>query len=1504
MHSGRMAWSGARPLVAVLACLAVLVPATALASFEAPASPDTSQQFGPLSVQRQDTPNDPNYDRAEPDDEDRPGSPRVLGGGPAAPPSTNLYDERFDLFGFPSARTPAALYLEGPHALSPMVSGFNAAGAWKLTRGLPSVAVAYLDTGIKWDREGLRTQVHLNQGELPAPLHDRATASSDSAAFPDCLGLTGTGMGGYDVNGDGAFNVLDYVCDSRVDPLAGPHGAGGASATAGRIDAEDLIAAFSDGTDADGNGFVDDVAGWDFFDDDNDPYDASSYFAAANHGSGRAAEVAERGNDGEGAIGVCPRCQLIPIRTWDTFVSDGNTFGMGILYATGIGARVIEGANGSVYHSAFAEGASNYAYSHGVVQTFSGDDLNTGNHNYAANYPHAMLIQGTVPDTVGLGEDAGTEIAEGLAGLCSVPTPQNLPLPTTPPLGCPGTTLPVKTYFRGANTTQYGGKSSISMEGATGSENTGKAAGAAALVISAGEAAGKTLTPDETRTILEQSAERVTGSATGVAGNVAGSGLPDPGADPSRPSIDQWTSHFGWGRVNLGAAVRLADAPGPAQIPPQAAIESPDWFAPTTGASLNVTGTAGRASNPGPFEWKLEWGAGEAPASWTQFANGSSSGAPAQVGGSLDLAAVRAAIASYTPPADPGGPTFSPTGTNPYKNEFTVRLVVTAAGVSTPGVDRRVLSSAEDPDLRSGFPKRMGSGGEAPIRYGDLNGDNVQELLVPTEDGLVHAYEPDGSELPGWPVQTGIERQALDHQSAPGVAAVSATAPPREPPRGATIADLDGDGRPEVIDSAGTHVYVWEPDGSLRPGFPVESDLANCAPSQQSQPLGHPKCGFVASPAVARLGGPAKPFDIVVPGLDGRLYAFDNAGQTLSGYPLRLVDPAIPANEQMTAESINEPAVGDLNGDGTDDVVVATNETYGAAAPAPGDISGAFGQAFSDLLAGAAGGSDRVYAIDGKTGQYLPGWPIALNGAIQTTLPLIGPGQNPAIAKIGGETRVVASTTGSATIGVYKPSGELDHGVQQAAYGPASDATDRTGTINLFESASLGKLSRLPAAELDIVKYGLTLSDVANLLLSGQNIPYNHLIGAYDAASGTPEPAFPRITDDFQFLSSSDVANVNGSATSNQVVAGTGLGLLHAYDGALGTDVAHFPKVTGGWLFAPAAFSDDGRMADITREGYLFQWNLSDLPKCQTEWPSFRHDQQGSGNYDRDGTQPYRPTDLQASGSQLTFTAPGDDYGCGTAAKYEIVTSGAPITPMNFAAATPLAGAPTPAAAGTAEEYTLPAHQRYVAVRAVDEAGNVGWAATIDTTAGGSGGGGSGGGGNGNPADGAPGANPPPVGGGAHGGSDSGGQLLAGPCANLRRGSARINKLMGTPKGDRLLGLAGNDRLSGLGGDDCLNGGPGSDKVSGGAGKDKVVGQRGRDALTGGSGPDILYGNGGRDHITGGPGPDTLLGGLDQDVLDSRGGGRDVVDCGPGRHDEATVDRSDRVRRCEVVRGK
>jgi hypothetical protein len=889
-----------------------------------------------------------------------------------------------------------------------------------------------------------------------------------------------------------------------------------------------------------------------------------------------------------------------------------------------------------------------------------------------------MLIEGTVPDTVGLGT-ASSQWVQGqkLCGATGQPV-------------CPGSNAPVGTFFRGANTTQYGGKSSISMEGPTGSVNTSKAAGAAALLVGAGLDHGVALRPDETRGLLEQTAEPA------LEGNGGGTGVPDPGASPSLPRDQQWTAHFGWGRVNLGAAVGAVLS---GDIPPEAAIGGPDWYAPLTGASVKITGLArARFATGGQFHWKLMWGPGEAPSSWTTVTEGDSSGTVTEFG-SIDLQAVRQALATYVVPPDPGGPTFAPGAPNPYQHEFTVQLEVNGQGIALTGIDRRVLDTFTDPTLRPGYPKRLGSGGESPSRYADLNGDNVQELVVPSEDGLVHAYEPDGSELRGWPVRTETEQAALGHSGSPALAALGL---PREPPRGPLIADLAGNGQSAVIVAAGTHVYAWHANGKPVAGFPVSSNPAFCGPALETDGS-HPKCGFLAAPAIAHLEGFTKKPDIVEPSLDGHLYAWRATGKPVPGYPVALVDPAqAAAGHQMIAESINDPAIGDLTGAGHDDVVIASNEVYGAPENS-GDVS------FAGVTASAAGSSGRLYAINGATGKIIPGWPVAMPGIIQNVLPLVGPGQDAALAKIAGQTTIVASVTGGA-LEELSPTGQVVRTMQQtgaSAFGPASNATDRSAAINLFESASVGDL--LGTGTPDVVKWELSLSQAANLLLVGQNFPYNHLIGAFDGSTGATLPAYPTVTDDYQFLSANNIAKLDPKLPTNQIVAGTGLGLLHAYDGASGVDIPGFPKQTGGWLAAPAALSSDGRLADMTREGYLFEWQTP-AGACQSEWPSFRHDQQHSGNYNHDGTPPNGPagmtlTALGAGRYRLSLTAPGDDGACGTPASY--------LTRVDGRTADLGLGAPPAAGSSFSAEITLPAGARRLSLQAKDEGGNLGAAVSV-----------------------------------------------------------------------------------------------------------------------------------------------------------------------------------------------
>jgi subtilisin family serine protease len=100
------------------------------------------------------------------------------------------------------------------------------------------------------------------------------------------------------------------------------------------------------GIDDDGNGYVDDIRGWDFVDDDNDPMDFNG------HGTHCAGTIAGVGNNSAGVAGVMWNAKVMPVRVL-------NTQGYGtvyhsiaaIKYATAMGADVIScsfgGAEGS-----------------------------------------------------------------------------------------------------------------------------------------------------------------------------------------------------------------------------------------------------------------------------------------------------------------------------------------------------------------------------------------------------------------------------------------------------------------------------------------------------------------------------------------------------------------------------------------------------------------------------------------------------------------------------------------------------------------------------------------------------------------------------------------------------------------------------------------------------------------------------------------------------------------------------------------------------------------------------------------------------------------------------------------------------------------------------------------------------------------------------------------------------------------------------------------------------
>src|SRR5258708_16535410 len=103
------------------------------------------------------------------------------------------------------------------------------------------------------------------------------------------------------------------------------------------------------------------------------------------------------------------------------------------------------------------------------------------------------------------------------------------------------------------------------------------------------------------------------------------------------------------------------------------------------------------------------WGPGEAPSSWTTVREGDSSGTVGDFG-SIDLNAVRNALATYVVPPDAGGPTFAPGEPNPFQHEFTVQLEVSGQGIPLTGIDLPVLDTFSYPTPTPRYPNPTAPG--------------------------------------------------------------------------------------------------------------------------------------------------------------------------------------------------------------------------------------------------------------------------------------------------------------------------------------------------------------------------------------------------------------------------------------------------------------------------------------------------------------------------------------------------------------------------------------------------------------------------------------------------------------------------------------------------------------------------------------------------------------------------------------------------------------------------
>ena len=634
-----------------------------------------------------------------------------------------------------------------------------------------------------------------------------------------------------------------------------------------------------------------------------------------------------------------------------------------------------------------------------------------------------------------------------------------------------------------------------------------------------------------------------------------------------------------------------------------------------------------------------------------------------------------------------------------------MRVVVTDTA-GNHGEDRKVLFDYRDTTLHPGWAKDIHSGGEESPRTFDLNGDNKLDTVQADSSGELHVFGDDGSPLPsfnsGQPVRTRLYPNV--HLGADSYSAVD---PPREVLRTPAIGDIDGDMEPEVVDTAGEHVYAWNADGSAVPGFPVRLDPSFSRPQDRTR-QNHVKRGFSGSPMLSDLNDDGR-LDCDRDGARRAHLRLGRQRQRRSPASRKLLhDPSIPG-----AEIITTPAVGDITGDGKPDIVSPTQEfddNPSAPATPPEGAGGGFSNILTNLLANVLGGSGRVYALD-RNGNTLPGWPTSPNGIVPDALPLVGPGRGPR----HGQRRQRPRARGDRKRRERRRDGHERRRHDQVDYDsnpPGGEVVDHSKMINLFENPIAANIDGVPGPE--IIKGGVTLNQVVNLGVAvGQNLPYNHVIQAWNAQTGAELPSFPQAVEDYQLLSSPAVADVSDSP-GQEILVGTGLYYLRDFNVA-GVEGTGFPKFTGGWLFATPAIGDvdgDGKLeiTTMTREGNMFVWD-TDSNACGTndEWWTSRHDEWNTGAYGTDSRPPGTPTGLTAtasgSGVELQWTAPGDDWLCGTADKYRIITSNSPIEHPTDGT---VVGDFTAGAAGSTESRTVASPGRFLAVLYKDENGSWG----------------------------------------------------------------------------------------------------------------------------------------------------------------------------------------------------
>ncbi len=240
----------------------------------------------------------------------------------------------------------------------------------------------------------------------------------------------------------------------------------------------------------------------------------------------------------------------------------------------------------------------------------------------------------------------------------------------------------------------------------------------------------------------------------------------------------------------------------------------------------------------------------------------------------------------------------------------------------------------------AGWPQTLKGTGQAPPAIGDLDGDGTPEVvqvargLKYSDTTTLHAFRVDGTPLAGWPLSipnlvfNTVSLADLDGNGGLDVLVQIGRWPPAGsftvlsgdgralgkgwsghelgglPVGPAAVADLDGDGKLEVVHLSQEALTVRLAEGTIAKGFPIAAESGRA---------------FSAGVAIADLFPQVPGLELVVPEVSKattgavRLQIFSAGGKPLYAFPATLASDA---------PGVSIPSLGDLDGDGKLEVVL------------------------------------------------------------------------------------------------------------------------------------------------------------------------------------------------------------------------------------------------------------------------------------------------------------------------------------------------------------------------------------------------------------------------------------------------------------------------------------------------------------------------------------------------------------------------------------------------------